>query len=199
MADDDYATGLLVDKIAHSRYANNTLIFIIEDDSQDGADHVSANRSNGFIVGPYVKHGGVVSTHYTSVSMLRTIGDVLGLEKLGIHAAGLPPMSDGFDTTQASWTFTAVPPAILFSTQLPLTTAAKINLSAIPKPTHDAAWWQAHTKQFDFSAEDRVNPAAFNRVIWQGLKGDVPYPANRSGENLRQNRVSSQTAAGSGN
>jgi len=201
MADDDYATGLLVDKIAHSRYANNTLIFIIEDDSQDGADHVSSNRSNGFIVGPYVKHGGVVSTHYTSVSMLRTIGDVLGLEKLGIHAAGLPPMSDAFDTTQSSWTFNAVAPAILFSTQLPLSTAAKVSLSAIPKPTHDAGWWEARTKQFDFSAEDRVNPAAFNRVIWQGLKGDVAYPTKRSGANLRRNRDQSRkiVAVGSGN
>src|SRR5258706_112885 len=79
MADDDYATGLLVDKIAHSRYANNTLIFMIEDDSQDGADHVSSNRSNGFIVGPYVKHGGGGSTSYTFVCMLRTIGGLLGL------------------------------------------------------------------------------------------------------------------------
>jgi hypothetical protein len=144
---------------------------------------------------------GVVSTHYTSVSMLRTIGDVLGLEKLGIHAAGLPPMTNAFDTTQASWTFHAVPAAVLFSTQLPLSTAAKVKLSSIPQPTHDAAWWQTRTKQFDFSAEDRVNPAAFNRVIWQGLKGDTPYPTKRSGADLRQNRepAAKAVAGGSGN
>jgi hypothetical protein len=187
-ADNDYAVGLLVDKIAHSKYADSTLIFAIEDDSQDGADHVSANRSTAYIVGPYVKHGAVASAHYTTVSILRTIEEVLGLEKLGVHDSGLPPMTEAFDTTQASWTFNAVPAPVLFNTQLPLTTTAKINLSAIPKPTHDAAWWEAHTKQFDFSTEDRVNPAAFNRVIWHGLKGNVPYPTNRSGANLRRNR-----------
>jgi YVTN family beta-propeller protein len=199
-ADNDYAVGLLVDKIAHSKYADSTLIFAIEDDSQDGADHVSSNRSTAYIVGPYVKHGAVASAHYTTVSMLRTIEEILGLEKLGVHDSGLPPMTEAFDTSLASWTFNAVPAPVLFNTQLPLTTAAKINLSAIPKPTHDAAWWEAHTKQFDFSAEDRVNPAAFNRVIWRGLKGDVPYPANRSGANLRRNRDQSRKplAAGAG-
>src|SRR5450755_3828108 len=62
IADDDYAVGLTVDKIAHSPYANNTLIFVIEDDPQDGADHVSGDRSLAFIVGPYVKQSAVVST-----------------------------------------------------------------------------------------------------------------------------------------
>ncbi len=203
MADNDYAVGLLVDKIAHSPYASNTLIFVVEDDSQDGADHVSANRSTAFIVGPYVKHGGVVSTHYTTVNMLRTIEEVLGLEKLGVHDSGLPPMTDAFDTTQSSWTFNAFPALVLFNTQLPLLNKARVKLSEIPKPTHDAAWWEARTKQFDFSAEDRVNPDKFNRVIWQGLMGDKPYPTTRSGADLRRNRVQSEpqpaVTVGSGN
>jgi DNA-binding beta-propeller fold protein YncE len=189
MADNDYATALLIDKIAHSPYANSTLIFVIEDDPQDGADHVSANRSTAFIVGPYVKHGAVVSTHYATPNMLRTIEEVLGLEKLGVHDAGVPPMTDAFDTTQSSWTFSAFPALVLFNTQLPLLDKdLKVNLSSIPKPTHDAAWWEARTKGFDFSQEDRVDPEAFNRVIWQGLMGDRPYPTVRSGADLRQNR-----------
>jgi DNA-binding beta-propeller fold protein YncE len=189
MADNDYATALLIDKIAHSPYANSTLIFVIEDDPQDGADHVSANRSTAFIVGPYVKHGAVVSTHYATPNMLRTIEEVLGLEKLGVHDAGVLPMTDAFDTTQSSWTFSAFPALVLFNTQLPLLDKdLKVNLSSIPKPTHDAAWWEARTKGFDFSQEDRVDPEAFNRVIWQGLMGDRPYPTVRSGADLRQNR-----------
>jgi DNA-binding beta-propeller fold protein YncE len=200
-ADNDYAVGLLVDKIAHSPYAGSTLVFVIEDDAQDGADHVSANRSTAYIVGPYVKHGAVTSTHYTTVSVLRTIEDVLGLSKLGVHDAGVPPMTDAFDTTQSDWTFSAAPALILYNSTLPLTPAAnKINLSSIPKPTHDAAWWEARTKDFDFSQEDRVDPDKFNRVIWQGLKGDVPYPTKRSGADLRQKREESQAVpAGSGN
>jgi YVTN family beta-propeller protein len=196
MADDDYSTALLVDKIAHSPYAGNTLIFVVEDDSQDGADHVSVNRSTAFVVGPYVRHGGVVSTHYSTVNMLRTIGEVLGLEKLGVHDAGQPPMTDAFDTTQSSWTFNAFPALVLFNSTLPLLNKAHVNLSEIPKPTHDAAWWEARTKQFDFSAEDRVNPDKFNRVIWQGLMGDRPYPAIRPGADLRQHPEQSQKAAG---
>jgi len=194
-ADNDYAVGLLVGKIAHSPYANSTLVFVIEDDAQDGADHVSANRSTAYIVGPYVKHGAVASTHYTTVSILRTIEDVLGLSKLGVHDAGVPPMTDAFDTTQSTWTFSAAPAPVLFNTQLPLlNTAAKVNLSAIPKPTHDAAWWEARTKDFDFSQEDRVDSDKFNRVIWEGLMGEKPYPTTRSGADLRQNRRQSQPA-----
>jgi len=189
MADNDYATALLVDKIAHSTYANSTLIFIVEDDPQDGADHVSANRSNFFLVGPYVKHGAVVSTHYATPSILRTIEEILGLENLGVHDAGLPPMTDAFDTTQANWTFSAFPALVLFNTQLPLLDKGmKIDRGAIPKPTHDADWWEAKTKGFDFTQEDRVDADKFNRVIWEGLMGERPYPTVRSGADLRQNR-----------
>ncbi len=189
MADNDYAVALLVDKIAHSPYANSTLIFVVEDDPQDGADHVSANRSTFFVVGPYVKHGAVVSTHYATPNILRTIEEILGAQNLGVHDAGLPPMTDAFDTTQSDWTFSAFPALVLFNTQLPLLDKGmKVNLTAIPKPTHEAAWWEARTKGFDFSQEDRVPTDLFNRVIWQGLMRDKPYPTNRSGLDLRQNR-----------
>src|SRR5258707_15145987 len=111
-------------------------------------------------------------------------------------------MTDAFDTTQSTWTFSAFPAMVLFNTQLPLLNKdLKINLSSIPKPTHDAAWWEARTKDFDFSQEDRVDPEKFNRVIWQGLMGDKPYPTTRSGADLRQNREHPQTTLtpGSGN
>jgi len=189
MADNDYATALLIEKIAHSPYANSTLIFVIEDDPQDGADHVSANRSTAFVVGPYVKQGAVVSTHYATPNMLRTIEEVLGLQNLGVHDAGVPPMTDAFDTNQSRWTFHASPALVLFNSQLPLLDRdLNVNLASIPKPTHHAAWWEARTKGFDFSKEDRVDPEKFNRVIWQGLMGDKPYPTNRSGADLRRNR-----------
>jgi DNA-binding beta-propeller fold protein YncE len=187
-ADNDYAVGLLIDQIAHSPYGKNTLVFVVEDDPQDGADHVSANRSVFFVAGPYVKHGAVVSTHYATPSILRTIEDVLGLEKLGVHDAGLPPMADAFDVSQSDWTFQAMPAAVLFHTTLPLNAQPTLDLASIPKPTHDAAWWEERTKNFDFSKEDRVDPEMFNRAIWKGLMGDKPYPTNRSGADLRQNR-----------
>ena len=180
-ADNDYAVGLLVDKIAHSRYAKNTIVFVVEDDSQDGADHVSSNRSVAYIAGPYVKHGAVSSTHYATTNLVGTIADILGTEHLGVHDAGLPPMTDAFDVNQATWTFNAGPALVLFNSTLPLANAAAVRANnVIPKPTHDAVWWEAKTKGFDFSQEDRVNPDAFNRVIWEGLKGGKPYPSRSS-------------------
>lgn len=105
-------------------------------------------------------------------------------------------MADAFDPGQSQWTFTATPAAVLFNTTLPITPPAGLNLASIPKPTHDAAWWEERTKTFDFSKEDRVDPEVFNRVIWKGLMGDKPYPTNRSGADLRKNReqlLNSQT------
>jgi hypothetical protein len=180
---------LLVDKIHHSPYANSTLIFVVEDDPQDGADHVSANRSTFFLVGPYVKQGAVVSTHYATPNILRTIEEVLGTGNLGVHDAGVPPMTDAFDTTKSTWTFSAFPAQILFTTQLPILNKFHINLANLPHPRHDAAWWEAKTKGFDFSEPDHVDPDKFNRVIWEGLMGDKPYPTTRSGADLGRNRV----------
>jgi YVTN family beta-propeller protein len=189
MADDDYSVGLVAEKIAHSPYAGNTLIFVIEDDPQDGADHVSGDRSLAFIVGPYVKQKAVVSAHYTTVNMLRTMVDILGIEKLGVHDAGVPPMTEAFDITKSKWTYSAVPAPILLTSTLPLMKKEVVNGNqpdALPHPTHDAAWWDARTKGFDFSAEDRIDSQKFNRILWEGLMGDKPYPSTRSGADLRR-------------
>ncbi len=182
-ADNDYAVGLLIDRVAHSPYRDDTLVFVTEDDSQDGPDHVDSHRSTAYIVGPYVKHGAVVSTRYSTVSMLRTMGDILGLEKLDQQIAGTRPMTDVFDITEPKWTFSAVPArALLTMTTLPiLNKRALLNASgqAGAKPLHDAAWWAAHTKQFDFSREDLNDENAYNRVLWEGTMGSQPYPAPR--------------------
>jgi len=176
IADNDYAVGLVADKIAHSPYASNTLIFVIEDDPQDGADHVSGDRSTAFIVGPYVKQGAVVSDHYTTVNMLRTIEEVLGVSQLSVHDAGVPPMTNAFNTSQSGWTYEAFPAQILFTTSLPLLNKYVQNLDALPHPTHDAAWWAEKTKGMDFSQEDRIDTEKFNRIIWEGMMGGKPYP-----------------------
>lgn len=187
IADDDYSVGLVVDTIAHSRYANNTLIFVIEDDPQDGADHVSGDRSLAFIIGPYVKQGGaVVSNNYNTVTMLRTIEQVFGLPPLSIHDAGQPPMTDAFDIDRpcatlgkggsSCWTYTATPSVYLKNTTLPITYPAAMATAVAPATTHTAAWWAAKTKNLNFSTEDLNDPQTFNRIIWRGMMGNKPYP-----------------------
>ncbi|MFI5102238.1 MAG: bifunctional YncE family protein/alkaline phosphatase family protein [Terriglobales bacterium] len=195
MADDDYAVGLTVDKIAHSPFANNTLIFVIEDDPQDGADHVSGDRSLAFIVGPYVKQGAVVSNPYSTVNMLRTIEEVLGLPPLGVHDAGVPPMTNAFNIAQAGWTYSAIPSSFLYNTTLPILNKYVINSDNLPKPTHDAAWWEAQTKGMDFSEADRIPTEKFNRILWKGMKGDKPYPALKPGKTVPELKEPSHTGS----
>ncbi len=186
-ADNDYAVAKLIEKVANSPYKSDTLIFILEDDSQDGADHVDSHRSTGYVVGPYVKHGAVIPEKYTTVNMLRTIEDVLNVDHVEILTASEKPMTKVFDLNQREWTYDAAPSAYLYNTQLPLPPRLAKNKS-IPKPTHDAAYWAEKTKDLDFTREDKVNPAKFNRIVWEGLHGNKPYPTVRSGLDLRRNR-----------
>ncbi|HXO96312.1 MAG TPA: hypothetical protein VN857_06985, partial [Chthoniobacterales bacterium] len=189
-ADNDYAVGLLVDKVAHSPYKYDTLIFVLEDDAQAGADHVDAHRSTAYIVGPYVKQGQVVSERYTTVNMLRTIEDILGLDHLDINTATQRPMMEVFDLSQREWTYTATASDFLKSTQLPIPANAFASTDKTPKPLHDSAYWAEKTAEFDFSIEDNLKDAEkFNRITWEGVMGDIPYPSKRNGADLRKNRA----------
>jgi YVTN family beta-propeller protein len=190
-ADNDYAVGKLVQKVAASPFAGSTVIFIVEDDAQDGPDHVDAHRSIGFVVGPYVKKTALVSTHYSTINMLRTIEDLLGVGHLSVFDAYQRPMSDVFDTSQTSWSYTATPSSLLSSTSLPITTAMldrHLRKPHLLHPTHDGAYWARAMKGFDFSVEDHLDSARYNRILWKGLMGDRPYPTVRDGRDLRLNR-----------
>jgi Phosphoesterase family len=179
VADNDYAVGRLVEAVAGSRYARDTLIFIVEDDSQDGPDHVDAHRSIAFVVGPYVKHGAVVSERYNTVNMIRTMTDLLGLEHLGIFDAHTGPMSRVFDLGAERWSFRAIVPEVLRSTRLPLPAAPAG--AKVAQPSHPASWWAQRTRGMDFVHRDSADASAYNRILWQGLMGDRPYPLSRSG------------------
>jgi YVTN family beta-propeller protein len=185
VADNDYAVGLLVEKIANSIYNDSTLIFVIEDDSQDGADHVDSHRSIAYVIGPYVKHKAVVSAAYTTISMLRTMEEILGIGSINLNDSSANPMTGVFDLQQKTWNYQAVPSDLLAGTQLPV---PRQTGRRIPHPTHDAAYWAGVTRGMDFSVEDRVDPLAFNHILWRGIMGAAPYPATSDGRDLRSNR-----------
>ena len=190
LADNDYAVGLVVDKVAKSRFAKDTLIFIVEDDAQDGPDHVDAHRSIAFLAGPYVKHGAVVSRRYTTVSLVKTIEAVLGIEPMGLTDALAEPMGAAFDVNQSGWGFDAKVPAVLRTTKLPLPVAATAQAACIAAPRRDAGWWAAVMAGQNFDQEDHLDTGAYNRALWRGLKGDgAPYPARRDGRDLRHDRA----------
>jgi hypothetical protein len=165
--------------VANSPYAGSTMIFVIEDDAQAGEDHVDAHRSPAFMVGPYIRRHSIVSTHYDTVDMLRTIEEVLGLPPLNLNDAHQPPMADVFDLHAATWHFTALASPILKKTGLNTAAMQFVSGSGIDpnlRPTHDQDWWAQRTRGYNWSSEDKIPAAAYNRLLWQGMKGDIPYP-----------------------
>ena len=187
-ADNDYAVGLLVEKISKSKYANNTLIFVIEDDSQDGPDHVDSHRTVALVAGAYVKQGALVSTQYNTIDFVRTMEEVLGLPPMNLNDALGRPMADIFSTTPSSWTFTATPSASLYPPNTTLPLPARTAGLIVPKPKHNANYWAQASKGMNFASEDKINFAQYNRILWKGLMGDKPYPAALTGKDLRKNR-----------
>ena len=189
MADNDYALGLLLEKIAASPYKGDTLVFVVEDDAQDGPDHVDAHRTVALVAGPYVRQHALVSERYTTVHLLRTIEDLLGIEPLGLDDSSVEPMTKIFENKLTPWTYAAMVPAALRSTQLPVSAAVAPAAAASDSLGRDATYWESQTRGMDFSAEDRLDVPRFNQILWTGLMGDAtPYPAKRDARNLRRHR-----------
>ncbi|HEY3937153.1 MAG TPA: beta-propeller fold lactonase family protein [Bryobacteraceae bacterium] len=188
VADNDYSVGLLVQTITKSKkYGKNTLVFSIEDDAQNGGDHVDAHRSIAFVAGPYVKQGKVISTPYNTVDMIRTIVDILGAKPFNLNVAVATPMTNVFETSSADWTFIAQPSSVLATTQLPIDPVLFALLRPV-RPKRDSAYWADATKGMDFTAEDRIDFNLYNHILWEGLMGGKPYPTARTRKDLRQNR-----------
>jgi YVTN family beta-propeller protein len=189
-ADNDLAVGLLIQAVANSPYADDTLVIVTEDDCQDGPDHVDSHRATTFVAGPYVKQGAVVSTHYSQINVIRTIEDILGTEHLNLNTAFQPPMTDVFDIRGSNvWTFTAEASAILQTTEVaPLIAALGVPYNQAERltPQHSAEYWAKLTEGLDFSEADRVPPAMFNRLLWKGLMGVKPYPELKSTHALQR-------------
>jgi YVTN family beta-propeller protein len=194
IADNDYAIGSVVDFVSHSPYWASTAIFILEDDAQDGGDHVDAHRSIGYVISPYSKRGATISTNYNTVNMLRTMEDILGIGHLNQSDADAAPMAEAFTFKPDFTPYSAAIAGSLCAPPVdPNLVPACNNPSAKITPRvrelHDAAWWAENVKGFNFHDADKLDTATFNRVLWKGIMGDIPYPTVRSGADLRKNRT----------
>ncbi|MEA5504629.1 beta-propeller fold lactonase family protein [Halotia wernerae UHCC 0503] len=194
MADNDYAVGALVEYLSQRPEWKETAVFVIEDDAQDGPDHVDAHRSVAYVISPYTKRGVLVSTNYTTASMIRTMEDLLGIGYIGINDANAQPMSDAF-TREANLTpYQAVIPGNLCQSPVDPNLVPACQDPNAPKSNavairHDSQWWAKLTKDFNFEEVDNLNAEVFNRVLWTGIKGEnIPYSHERNGLDLRQNR-----------
>jgi YVTN family beta-propeller protein len=202
VADGDLAVGQIVDTISHSKYWKDSAIFVVEDDSQDGADHVDGHRAPVQVISPWAAHGVVNSTYYSQITMVRTIEQILGAQPLNEKLAAATPMYGAFTKKPDYTPFTAVP------NQVPLTegvatappcgldtlgrtgaAAAALNKAEAQKaavPTDEqataAAWqtWlaQQHTTG-NGAVPDYANPEQMNRYTWyQTHEWSVPYPGD---------------------
>jgi DNA-binding beta-propeller fold protein YncE len=186
IADNDYALGRLVAAVSNSPYWKDTAIFVVEDDAQDGPDHVDAHRSPGYVISAYTKRRTVVHTFYNTINMMRTIEDLLGMKHLSMNDANANPMSDVFDTVPDLTPYTPILPGVLCKPPvkndlIPECKDPKVlRTRAIPS-LHNGAWWANATRQFNFNRPDALDSAAFNRLLWRGIMGeDRPYPTRLS-------------------
>lgn len=167
VADHDYALGRLVERVSRSKYWSDTIIIALEDDAQNGADHVDSHRSFVVFAGGHVK-GGLVHERYTTPSVLRTIELLLGLQPMSQADAVAPPISEALGEEVSTEPFVALVPDVLRSTKLKLPPAAKADAAAV-LPRGDAAFWAIATAGMDFDHADRLPARAFNRALACGL------------------------------
>jgi DNA-binding beta-propeller fold protein YncE len=162
-ADNDYAVGQLVEGVSKSRFWPNTAIFILEDDAQNGPDHVDSHRSPAFLISPWARRHAVDSSMYNTASMLRTMEFLLALKPMTHFDAGARPMTAAFQSQPNPAPYAAEKPRISLLERNPAHTAAA-----------DRA---AH---MNFQEADTNDDDELNDMLWRAIRHDAPPPPVRS-------------------
>jgi YVTN family beta-propeller protein len=169
VADNDLAFGRIVEAISHSSFWKETVIFGVEDDPQNGWDHVSGYRTTAYCASPYTKRGAVINTQYNTTSILRTIEQILGLPPMNQFDATATPMADCFTATPDFRPFDAVPNDVRLDTMNP--PKDKIADALLRRQA-------AQSARLDFRRVDACPEDVLNRILWHAVKGPAaPYPS----------------------
>ncbi len=163
VADNDVALGRIVEGISKSRFWASTAIFVLEDDAQNGSDHVDSHRSPAFLISPYVRRGAVDSTMYNTTSMLRTMELILGLGPMTHFDAAARPMSAAFTSTPDLRPFAAEAPRVPLTERNPQRSATA-----------------ARSLKMDFSEADLIDDDELNDILWKAIRGTPPPAPVRS-------------------
>ncbi|MGA3266997.1 MAG: alkaline phosphatase family protein [Verrucomicrobiota bacterium] len=169
VADNDLAVGQVVEAVSHSRFWTNTCIFAVEDDPQNGWDHVSGYRTTAYVASAYTKRGAVVHTQYNQTSLLRTMELMLGLPPMNQMDATATPMFDCFTATPDFTPFEAV------TNQVPLD-----EMNPAPNKIDDVQLRRDAyvSAKLPLDKEDQCPEDVFNRILWRAAKGSsAPYPS----------------------
>jgi YVTN family beta-propeller protein len=164
VADNDYALGLLVEAVSNSPYWKDTAIAVVEDDAQDGPDHVDAHRSVALLISAYNRPGVLIHEFHNTVSLIRTIELLLGIEPMNQLDATATPIN----------IFRAEPDLRPYKALLP--TVDLDNLLTPPSRDAATAYWMRRTEEQDMAHADMADPEILNRIIWFSVKGNIPMP-----------------------
>lgn len=162
VADNDLAFGQLIEHISNSPIWKESAIFVLEDDAQNGPDHIDAHRSPAFVISPYIKMKSVNHNMYSTSGILRTMELILGLPPMSQYDAAARPLFDCFTTKPDLTTFKARPPGVSLTVK---------NTANNTSSIRSGAW--------DFSREDRAPDLDLNEVVWKSVKGErsiMPAP-----------------------
>lgn len=163
-ADNDLAVGRLVEAVSNSRFWATTAIFILEDDAQNGPDHVDSHRSPAFVISPYTRARGVDSSMYNTTSMLRTMELILGLRPMTVFDASARPMWNAFANKADPQPFAAAPARHALDERNPQRTTADARRS----------------REFDLEEADRIDDDEMNAILWRAVRGGTPPTPVRS-------------------
>jgi YVTN family beta-propeller protein len=164
VADNDYGLGLLVEAVSNSPYWKDTAIVVVEDDAQDGPDHVDAHRSIALLISAYNRPGALVHEFHNTVSLIRTIELLLGMEPMNQLDATATPIN------------IFRPEADLKPYKAVLPNIALDNLITPPARDAATAYWMRRTEEQDLAHADMADPEVLNRIIWFSIKGNTPMP-----------------------
>ena len=164
VADNDYALGLLVEAVSNSPYWKDTAIAVVEDDAQDGPDHVDAHRSVALLISAYNRPGALIHEFHNTVSLIRTIELLLGIEPMNQLDATATPMN----------IFRPEPDLRPYKALLP--NVALDNLVTPPARDATTAYWMRRTEEQNLEHADMADPEVLNRIIWFSVRGNAPMP-----------------------
>jgi YVTN family beta-propeller protein len=180
VADNDFALGLLVQEVSASPYWKDTAIFVLEDDAQDGPDHVDTHRSPALVISAYNRPGALVHQYHSTVSLIRTMELLIGLPPMNQLDASATPI-DIFQVKPDLTPYTAALPVVALE-----------NLIVQPSSDHETALWIRRSEQQNFDAPDLADPQALNRIIWFSVRGareDYPSLARLPAFDAMRTRV----------
>jgi hypothetical protein len=166
VADNDLALGRIVETITKSRFWDSTVIFVTEDDSQSGWDHISSYRTIGQVISPYSAAGKTIHTSYNQTSMVRTIEQILGIPPLNVIDATAQPMVDCFSSTRNHQSFQ----------QLANTVALNEMNKPVAQLSGKAKYYALLSENKAFKGVDKGDDESMNRILWFYAKGNEKYP-----------------------